>query len=511
MKFNPFKTTVLTFTILYLCVMGGCVYYNTFYHAEKYYKDGLKEIEKSDGRVSRKAEENFQKTIEKCTKVLTSYRTSSYLDDALLLMGMAFYQKGDYEEAIKSFDKLVVQYSDSDKKPEALYWMAKAEYQEGLYPEFLMTIEQIDQNAVGADWLDELNFLRGETYYSMENYLSSFEEFKKLLDRRSSSRWRDEGILRMAQCQFYLKNYDEALENFQVLIETASTLSLKREGYFWIASSFSEIGHHQDAAEAYRELLGWDLSEEEGVRARTGLGRQLVFLGEIDEALEVFQLITFDYGKTPEAAEANYLRGQLYLEDLADTEKAGEEFKKGYRQAPNSEYGKKCEEKWEEIERWENLREFVGKEIAASQVDLPQAYYLMAEFHFYQLKKTEEALLGFQTVVDSFPDSPWAPKATYAIAWLLEEELGDTLSSKREYEKLIELFPETRYADYARLKLDMDLPDRPIGFYIDEMEGQLLSAVQVERDIMLDYDEEVSDSVPDTTSSTPPDSLPDDE
>ncbi len=511
MKSIPHTPGILVLALLILLAAGGCVYYNTFYHAEQSYEEGLKEVQKSEGKVTRKAEDSFQKTIEKCTKVLTSYPRSSYLDDALLLMGKSFFQKGDYDEAVKSFEKLIVQYPESDKKVEALYWMAKAEYQQGLYPDFLITLDKIDKDAISSKWLDELGFLRGEAYFSMENYLSSYEEFKKLLDKGSSSKWRDEGILRMAQCQFYLKNYNEALKNFQVLIETAGTVSLKREGYFWIASSFSEIGYHQDAVDAYRELLAWDLPEKESMRARIGLGRQLVLLDEIEEALEVFQLITFDHPKTPEAAEANYLRGQLYMEQHREIAAAGEEFKKGYRQSPTSEYGKKCEEKWKEIERWKKLRDFVGGKYAGPRSDMPQAHYLIAEFDFYQLKEIGEALSGFQAVVDSFPGSPWAPKAAYARAWIIEEELGDTLLSRAEYEKLVEMFPETRYADYARLKLNMELPERRIGFYTDEMEGQLLEAVMVDKSIRLDEDEGVSEAVTDTLSSTPADSLPEEE
>jgi len=511
MEQRSLKRIIITIVILGLFLIGGCVYYNTFYHAERYYDNGLKEVEGSDGKVTKKARDDFQKSIQKCVDVLTTYPKSSYVDDALLLMGKAFYQKAEYEEAIKTFDKLLTGYPESEKGTAALYWKGKAEFNKGLYPECMMTMDQIDDVSIPAEWADELCFLRGETYFSMGSYLDSYNELNKLLERESSSRWRDEGLLRMAQCQFYLENYDEALKNFQELVESATTLSLKREGYFWIASSFSEIGRYQEAADAYQELLSGDLSDEENIRARMGLGRQLILLGEIDEALEVFQLITFDYPKTPEAAEASCLRGKLFLEVLREREKARDEFKKGYRQAPNSEYGKICEERWREVERLKKLNEFISDRDMASSNDLPQAYYLVAEFYLYQLKDIEEALQGFQVVVDSFPESPWAPKALYARAWIFEEEVGDTVASEREFHKLIDGFPDTRYADYARLKLDLDIPERPAGFYEDEQEGEFLSAVAVNGDIPLTDETMSVESVPDTISEASPDSIPPEE
>ncbi len=504
---------IIIISILFpgVCLKVGCVYYNTFYHAEKFFEDGLKEVEKSDGKVTQKARDDFQKSIKKCVKVLTTYPKSSYVDEALLLMGKAFYQKSEYEEAIKAFDKLLTENPESDKREVVLYWKAKAEFNSELYPECLMTMDQIDDGSIPPGWEDELGFLRGETYFSVESYMESYNEFNKLLEEESSSRWRDEGLLRMAQCQFYLEDYDEALRSFQDLVESASTLSLKREGYFWIASSFSEIGRYQEAVDAYRELLSGDLSEEESIRARIGLGRQLILLGNMDDALEVFQLITFDYSKTPEAAEANYLRGKLYLEGFRDSDKAREEFKKGYRQAPGSEYGKMCKERWIEVERLRKLKEYIDDEDIALSDGLPQAYYLIAEFYLYQIKDTEKALEGFQVVIDSFPDSPWAPKALYARAWVLETDIGDSVASEQEFHHIIDGFPDTRYADYARLKLDMDLPERPMGFYEDELEGELLSAVAVDTDIPLSDEVLPVESVSDSISEVLPDSVPSEE
>jgi tetratricopeptide (TPR) repeat protein len=508
---HELKIIIMIFLFLGVCLKGGCVYYNTFYHAEKYYEDGLKEVKKSGGKVNQKARDNFQKSIKKCVKVLTTYPKSSYVDDALLLMGKAFYQKSEYEESIKAFDKLLTENPESDKRSVVLYWKAKAEFNKQLYPECLVTIDQIDDHSIPTRWEDELGFLRGETYFSMGSYLESYSEFNKLLEKESSSKWREEGLLRMAQCQFYLENYDEALRSFQELVESASTLSLKREGYFWIASSFSEIGRYQEAVDAYQELLTGDLSKEENIRARMGLGRQLILLDNLDDALEVFQLITFDYSKTPEAAEANYLRGKLYLEDFRDSDKAREEFKKGYRNAPGSEYGKMCKERWIEVERLKKLMEYIDDEVADRSGDLPQAYYLIAEFYLYQIKDTEEALEGFQVVIDSFPGSPWVPKALYAKAWVLETGIGDSVASEREFRQIIDGFPDTRYADYARLKLDMDLPERPLGFYEDEFEGELLSAVTVDADIPMSDEVLPVESVSDTISEVSPDSVPTEE
>ena len=147
-----------------------------------------------------------------------------------------------------------------------------------------------------------------------------------------------------------------------------------------------------------------------------------------------------------------------------------------------------------------------GPQALVQPEGLPQAHYLMAEFELRELRDFEGALAGFRAVVDSFPDSPWASKAAYAHAWLLETEAADTTGAEREYQALIERFPDTRYADFARMRMEIELPERPAGFYEDEQEGRLLAAVQVGGEIPTQALPDSGVSVPDSVAA-PPDSL----
>ena len=81
--------------LLLLLLITNCVYYNTFYLAEKFYDEGIEEKQKAKETQRRgpSGNQKFDMTIEKCTRVLVRFPGSDYVDDALLLMGKAFYQK----------------------------------------------------------------------------------------------------------------------------------------------------------------------------------------------------------------------------------------------------------------------------------------------------------------------------------------------------------------------------------------------------------------------------------
>ena len=86
----------ILFIFLLTVTLGGCGYYNTFYNARKYYKAA-----------------DYDKTLEKCDKIIASEKYSSLHDDAWFLKGKALAQMGRTEEAKAPFKKILADFSDS--------------------------------------------------------------------------------------------------------------------------------------------------------------------------------------------------------------------------------------------------------------------------------------------------------------------------------------------------------------------------------------------------------------
>ena len=79
---NVLKTSFWAGSILAL--LSGCAYFNTFYNAQRYYKEGLKDEESKKG--TGKAE--FKKSLEKAVIVARDYPDSRWVDDAFFLIAM---------------------------------------------------------------------------------------------------------------------------------------------------------------------------------------------------------------------------------------------------------------------------------------------------------------------------------------------------------------------------------------------------------------------------------------
>ena len=119
-----------------LLAFSGCAYYNTFYLAKRYYKDAQKEQERSVSEgTAIGAAAKYEQVIRQCTKILTEYPKSKWVDDATFLMGSSLYGKGDYAGAIRRMDELEAKFPKSPFVPEARLVKGLAHYRRKDYAE----------------------------------------------------------------------------------------------------------------------------------------------------------------------------------------------------------------------------------------------------------------------------------------------------------------------------------------------------------------------------------------
>ena len=91
--------------LILLVAASGCAYYTTFYLARKYYREGARAQERSlTDEPSPEAATKYDLVIRQCTKLLTDYPKSKWVDDASYMLGAALYGKRDYVAAIKRLE-----------------------------------------------------------------------------------------------------------------------------------------------------------------------------------------------------------------------------------------------------------------------------------------------------------------------------------------------------------------------------------------------------------------------
>jgi TolA-binding protein len=490
---------------LSLAVVQGCVYYNTFFSARKHFRDGMSAKQKTQSEsVPANAVTAFEKSIEKCLKVIADYPESKYVDDAILLMGKALFEKGSYPEAVKALTSLATNYPESDLVPEATYCLGLSyshmENYDSAIAQFLILAAQFPDFAKKNAVMLEM----AEAQFALERFEEAHGNLELFLESSDDRDMRDRAMFLLAQCEFHLGRYDEAMQSFSELAERTSSFSMRTESSFWLASSLSKIGDHERAISTLRELMKTDLPPDDLMEAQEALAGELSLSGMAEEALEEYRKLAVGFPNTDAAARAWYRCGLIALEDQDDLGGAKKHFASSYREAPSSEPGKKAHEMCVELTRYERFEDILE---ADDPEKGPVALFLKAEFLLLQMRESQSASEAYARVVEKYPESTWAPKAAYAVALIYETELGDTLAAQAAYREVISRYDGTRYADYSRIMLGMDVVPKETAFYEDELEGvDMIPEYYVHEDDLFRYLETPEDSTPpDTTQGSPPD------
>ncbi|MBI5267102.1 MAG: tetratricopeptide repeat protein [candidate division Zixibacteria bacterium] len=125
-----------------MLAQGGCVYYNTFYNAEKAFKSAEKG-RKAGGQPNMN---EYQTAIAKSLKVLDNYPKSKYYDDALFVLAVSYYHTKQYDKAERRFRELLANYPESEYTREANVYLAQSKLQLREVEQAMAGFEEIFQS-----------------------------------------------------------------------------------------------------------------------------------------------------------------------------------------------------------------------------------------------------------------------------------------------------------------------------------------------------------------------------
>ncbi|MGB1050133.1 MAG: tetratricopeptide repeat protein, partial [Rhodothermales bacterium] len=97
-------------------------YYNTFYNAERQFRSGYENLDRSSAEVDREqylplfvkttgttASREFEQTVLKSADILRDHPDSKWVDDALMLIGKSYFYQENYVGATQKFTEVTEQ------------------------------------------------------------------------------------------------------------------------------------------------------------------------------------------------------------------------------------------------------------------------------------------------------------------------------------------------------------------------------------------------------------------
>lgn len=400
----------------------GCAYFNTFYNAQNYFRQGKKLVVHDTLKVD---SEFFDKTIEKTTSVIVKYPGSRYVDDALFMMGVSYYYKGDYRRALEKLDFLVMNYTNSKLYDDALYYKGLAHYKQNKFAQAIIALDEVQQS---KQYRVKAMVALCYVYFKDHNYSALTEVATNLIEEgidKKERRW----VLRLlGEAYFGQEQYADAAEVFHDLLSITRVKEDEREIKLKIAESYLEMSEFDKC----KEFLEGQ-SDAEFKRILADLD---VKLGNIAKAKELYFSIainaTFDF-----SSETFFRLAELYKADDS-LELAIANYDSAVNRAPMSEYGVKAKRMADILRKIEVF----SKETE----EIDRARFLLAEIYFVNFDDPQRAMVEYAKVFTEFPQSEWAPKAMYAQFWIAKKVLKDDSLAMSLARDLITRYPYSEYA-----------------------------------------------------------------
>ena len=241
--------------------------------------------------------------------------------------------------------------------------------------------------------------------------------------------------------------YDKALGAFQKAVELGPGASTHE----MLAEVYKVLGKDEEALREYREVIRLSTYEHKWIKAsaRIEIARIYRRRGEHEKAIPEYKRIIEEGGSryfVPKAQEelintyAKLGRLDELIREYKKRETKGEQTSQLY-----SALGEGYLRQGKSREAFQLYRDAV-KKLPGEEV--PKFRFAFARIYEKE-KYFPQALVTYQQIIEEHPESKWAPRAQWKIAEIIGYRLGNYDWAFKEYQRLIDNYPQSDRVAYA--------------------------------------------------------------
>lgn len=334
----------------------GCAYYNYFYNAKRYYKEGekqRKETTDDNGKQAQRGSSNYDKCIESAGRMLEYYPNSRWEDDVLLLLAKAYYRAENYRKAISKIDELIAKYPKSKFVREGMLWKGVSLLKVSQPDSGKLVLSGIFETETHVELQAQAYQALGEYYYDKEEWEQARREFRKVLNLGFDDEWlRGIAWVRIGECLSQLQRMEDAVELYDEILAGKPPRQLKLEATLQRAEVLRMLGRTEEVITPLEELLNDAAYINDFPRIEMEVARCLRILSRYEEAKKRLEILTETEKRGELAAESQYEMGWLLWEiwrDLAGAHRALKEVKSADRSSPYVETADSLREEMEAL------------------------------------------------------------------------------------------------------------------------------------------------------------------
>jgi len=425
---------------------AGCAYFNTFYLAKKYYREGQKAQERSTVEsIAPEAAGKYDQSIHQCEKVLADYPKSKWADDATFLLAASLYGKGDFVGAIRRLEDFQTKFASSPFLPEARLIRGISHFKRRDYPEADSIFEACNRDYPKLERRAELYFYAAESRAAQREYPQALWWYARAVDASDTRRARSDALRRTGDALIASGRPDSAIGIYSLALKSEERPKQRLDIALRRAEALRDLKRYDEGLAFLAQWRPNAITEKREGELLLRLHDIEARLGKTQVAIAGYRHLIEAYPNTPIAADAQFRIGYLYESALADYDTAAKEYEK-LKTGPSSEFQMQANRRSQGLATLKKYRESLGADTTQAKA---RSAFLLAELYYFQLDKPDSALQQYASVEQQFPQSVYAPKSAYARLWITALDRKDTLAVQSMTNEMASRYKGTRFAESA--------------------------------------------------------------
>ena len=344
----------LTASGLPSCVATDFVsaYFNTYYNAQRLFNEAETEVftqldSRSGGRswlgtfaIQAGTKTKLQSVIEKCSKLLQYHSDSKLVDDALMMIGKAYYYEDENQQAERKFNEIISGYPDGSRAVEARLLLAYAQYRMNTREDARTTAQAVIDIARKNDqpeMISRASLVLGQMAQEDKDYAAARENFDQAAQFGATPEQRSSASLMSAEMYRKMSMFREAEEAYRRAEKASDNYSGEYRGRVGEYRMMEKQGLYGDALRGFRLLRTDAKNKEFFPEIELEVANTLRDSGDLPEAVDHYTIVDTTYPRTESSAMSYFALGDLYEHTLYRYDSALVAYTKGRGEFPTAE------------------------------------------------------------------------------------------------------------------------------------------------------------------------------
>ena len=295
------------------------IYYDTadnFEQAEQLINEQKKDLlSNEDVPIPGTAVQLLNKVIEKASKILQFHNQSSYVENALLLLGKSLYYEKDYLKAMRKFQELITTRPTSSFILESQLWIGKSQLRLRQFDAALKTLDIVRDESVNKgenDIYQEASLEEIKYRVITEDYDLAISLINEFLKVSTDGAVNAKVSFELGKLYYRQNNAQDAITAFQNVFNYSPSYDLVLDTRIEQAKALRKSGDPQKALDIMQNIRKESKYTDAYHRIDLELGLSLIDLKRMDEGIQTLVKIDTSFASTTSAGSARFELGKIF-------------------------------------------------------------------------------------------------------------------------------------------------------------------------------------------------------